>query len=49
MKMTTLETYFSLTSLLLLFVFADRVQSAVFDVKNYGGKADGKSDISKVC
>ncbi|XP_043809048.1 polygalacturonase ADPG2-like [Manihot esculenta] len=24
-----------------------RVQSAVFDVKNYGGKADGKSDISK--
>ena len=47
--MTTLETYFSLTSLLLLFVFAGRVQSAVFDVKNYGGKADGKSDISKVC
>ncbi|KAG8611648.1 hypothetical protein MANES_18G144957v8 [Manihot esculenta] len=45
--MTTLETYFSLTSLLLLFVFAGRVQSAVFDVKNYGGKADGKSDISK--
>uniref|UniRef100_A0A2C9U4J6 Pectate lyase superfamily protein domain-containing protein n=1 Tax=Manihot esculenta TaxID=3983 RepID=A0A2C9U4J6_MANES len=47
MKMTTLKTYFSLTSLLLLFVFADRVQSAVFDVKNYGDKADGKLDISK--
>uniref|UniRef100_A0A2C9U3U3 Pectate lyase superfamily protein domain-containing protein n=1 Tax=Manihot esculenta TaxID=3983 RepID=A0A2C9U3U3_MANES len=47
MKMMTLEMYFSLTSLLFLFVFASRVQSVVFDVKNYGCKADGKSDISK--
>ncbi|XP_021603878.1 polygalacturonase-like [Manihot esculenta] len=41
------EDIFSLTSLLLLFVFAGRVQSAVFDVNNYGGKGDGKSEISK--
>ncbi|KAG8633717.1 hypothetical protein MANES_18G139114v8, partial [Manihot esculenta] len=31
----------------LLFIFAGRVQFAAFDVKNYGGKTDGKSNISK--
>ncbi|KAG8638049.1 hypothetical protein MANES_15G187022v8 [Manihot esculenta] len=38
-----ISIYFSLTSLLLLFVFVGRVQPVVFDVNNYGGKADGNA------